>query len=149
MKAVFKSWTPDLLWASLTLQSGKIPEKSHAAVEGHWGHLALTLTPVHLQKLLLLAAAALWRVEAADRRLPRAPLALSAAAQQEMPRLRAYQWALSSGTHQPCPGQVNKTWFTPPVRPKCAFSKLQTQHPVSLWYAKCMCTCIVLLEASS
>lgn len=53
--------------------------------------------------------AALWRVEAVDRQLPRALLALSAAAQQEMPRLRAYQWALSSGTHLLCSGQINTT----------------------------------------
>ncbi len=90
-------------------QSGKILEKICAPVEGHWSHLTFTLTPVHLQKLLILEAAGLWRVEAADRELPRAPLALSATAQQEMPRLQAYQWALSTGTHQPCSGQVNRT----------------------------------------
>lgn len=90
-------------------QSGKILEKMCAPVEGHWSHLTFTLTPVHLQKLLILEAAGLWRVEAADRELPRALLALSAVAQQEMPRLQAYQWALSTGTHQPCSGQVNRT----------------------------------------
>jgi len=63
------------------------------------------VTPVYLSKLLILGAAGLWRVEAADRHLPGAPLGLSAAAEQEMPRLQAYQWLLSTDTHQPCSGR--------------------------------------------
>lgn len=90
----------NIKWRKLTPQWG-----------GHWSHLTFTMTPVHLLKLLILEAAVLWRVEAADRRLPGALLVLSAAAQQEMPRLQAYQWGLSTGTHQLRPGDhnVNRT----------------------------------------
>lgn len=84
-------------------------EKAHTPVEGQWSHLTFAMTPVGLQKLVILEAAVLWRVEAADRRLPGALLVLSAAAQQEMPRLQAYQWVLSTGTHQLRSGQVTAT----------------------------------------
>lgn len=71
--------------------------------------------PVHLLKRLILGTfPGLRRVEAADRLLPRAPLALSAAAQQEMPRLQAHQWALSTGTHRPCSGPDKRNGIRTP-----------------------------------
>lgn len=80
--------------------------------------------PVSLLRWFLFTskAATLCQVEAGDRRLPRAllaasaplaPSAPSAGAQEETPRPRANQWALSTGA---CLDQVSSSWLTPPVQ---------------------------------